>query len=74
MKRNVGKADRLIRGFVGAPAGLIVASLAGFGTVLGVVALVVAGIMLGTAFAGWCPLYGLLGVSSCSVHPATSRS
>lgn len=73
MGRNMGKADRVIRGSVVVPAGLIVAYLAGFGTVLGVVALVIAGIMLVTALAGSCPIYRLLGIS-CPVRPAPNQS
>ncbi|MEX1124654.1 MAG: DUF2892 domain-containing protein [Acidimicrobiia bacterium] len=74
MQHNMGKADRVIRGFVLAPAGVIVAALAGLGTVLGIVALIAAAIMLVTALAGWCPLYGLLGVSTCPASTTSDRS
>jgi hypothetical protein len=74
MHHNMGRADRLIRGFALAPAGLIVAALAGFGTGLGIAALVVAAIMLGTALAGWCPLYSLFGISTCPASTTPDRS
>lgn len=74
MQRNMGKADRVIRGFVLAPAGAIVAALTGLGTGLGIVALIVAAVMLGTALAGWCPLYSLLGVSTCPASTMSGRS
>ncbi|HWP34890.1 MAG TPA: DUF2892 domain-containing protein [Thermodesulfobacteriota bacterium] len=61
MTRNVCRADRAIRAALG----------------LGVLSLVVAGpetwwgllgiVPLGTALAGYCPLYRLLGVSTCRV-------
>lgn len=66
MKKNVGSIDRVIRGLVG------IAALAAFflgmveGT-LGIVALVVGVVMLGTAVIGWCPPYAIFGINSCSV-------
>jgi hypothetical protein len=64
MKKNVGTIDRIIRGLVG-----IAAIAANFfdkvdGT-LGIVALVVGAVMLGTAVLGWCPPYALLGINTC---------
>ncbi len=64
MKRNVGTADRAIRGFVIAPAALAWAALAGWTTGWAILALVLAGIMLATAVVGFCPLYALLGIST----------
>jgi hypothetical protein len=64
MKQNVGTADRLIRGFVVAPGALVWAALVGWTTVWGIVALVVAGIMLITAAVGFCPLYAVLGIDT----------
>ena len=64
MKKNVGTIDRTIRGLVGIAA--IAAFALGFveGT-LGIVALVVAAVMLGTAVLSWCPPYALLGINTC---------
>lgn len=64
MKRNVGTADRAIRGFVIAPTALVWAALAGWTTGWAILALVLAGIMVATAAVGFCPLYALLGIST----------
>jgi len=61
MKHNMGIIDRIIRAFVIAPVGVLVAAGTGYGTVAGIVALIVAGIMLATAAVGFCPLYALFG-------------
>ena len=57
MRMNMGTADRLIRAFVVAPLLLVVAYAVGFGTVLGIIATVLAVVMVGTAAVGSCPLY-----------------
>ena len=57
MKQNMGTADRIIRAIVVAPVLLVIAYLVGFATVVGVVATVLAIVMLGTAAVGFCPLY-----------------
>lgn len=65
MKKNVGSIDRAIRAIVGIAA--IAAYAMGMVTgTLGIVALVVGVVMLGTAAIGWCPPYALVGISSCS--------
>jgi hypothetical protein len=65
MKRNMGPVDRLLRAFVVGPA-LIVLSVTVFdvGSVLGIVALVLAGIMFVTAAVGFCPGYTPFGIST----------
>jgi hypothetical protein len=65
MKKNVGTVDRVIRGIIGIIA--IAAFAMGMveGT-LGIVALVVGVVMLGTAIISWCPPYALLGINTCS--------
>ena len=65
MKKNVGTIDRVIRAIVGIVA--IAAYAMGMlqGT-LGIVALVVGIVMLGTAAISWCPPYTLLGINTCS--------
>ena len=60
MTRNVGGIDRVVR----IVAGLVLIGLVLTGTIgwwgwIGVVP-------LGTALAGFCPLYSLLGISSCA--------
>lgn len=57
MKQNMGSVDRLVRGLVLAPALLVVAWVVGIGSVAGVVAAVLAVLMIGTAAVGTCPLY-----------------
>lgn len=57
MKKNMGTADRLIRGLLVAPVLLVVAYFVGFATVAGIIATVLAGVMLATAAVGFCPLY-----------------
>jgi len=64
MKRNMGTIDRLVRGFVVAPAAIAWAAAVGWSGVWAVVALVVAGLMLLTALAGFCPLYAMLGIDT----------
>ncbi len=67
MNANVGTPDKLIRIVIGVVAA-IAAFSAGVGSVLGIVLLVVAAIMLVTAFTGFCPIYRLLGVSTGKVR------
>jgi hypothetical protein len=64
MQRNEGTIDRLVRAGIAAVA--VAAALGlGVGTVGGIVLLVVAAVMLVTAAVGFCPLYAILGVSTC---------
>lgn len=57
MKLNMGMTDRKIRAFVVAPILVILSTVLGFGSVGGIIALVLAAVMLGTAAVGSCPLY-----------------
>lgn len=70
MRLNMGTADRVIRAFVVAPALLVVAAMVGFGTVLGIIATVLAVVMLGTAAVGSCPLYLPFRVNTDKHEPA----
>jgi O-antigen ligase len=72
MTRNMGTWDRLVRGLVVAPLAAVAAFAVGAGTVLGIVLLVIAAIMLVTAAAGYCPLYRLVGLSTCPVSRTRS--
>jgi hypothetical protein len=56
MTQNMGQKDRTIRAAVAAPA-LILIALIGLGSALGIVAAVLAVVMLTTAALGFCPLY-----------------
>ena len=65
MKRNMGAVDRLLRAFVVGPVAIVLAfTWFEVGTVLGIVALVVAGIALVTAAVGVCPGYMPFGLST----------
>lgn len=64
MKKNMGSTDQIIR--------LVIAAIAAFlyfnGTVtgtLGIVALVVAAIFTLTSLVRFCPIYALVGLSTC---------
>lgn len=61
MQKTVGKMDRALRVLLaaGAVAG---SGVLGFSSAGGIVLLVVAVIMVGTAASGYCPLYSLLGI------------
>ncbi|GIU96102.1 MAG: hypothetical protein KatS3mg012_2559 [Gaiellaceae bacterium] len=72
MTRNMGTWDRLIRALVVAPLAAIAAVAVGAGTVLGIVLLAVAAIMLVTAAVGHCPLYRLVGLSTCPLSRTRS--
>ncbi len=65
MTNNVGTPDRIIR--------LVIAALAVFGAlstsgILAIVLWIVAAVMLVTAAVGFCPLYRLVGVSTCKTR------
>ncbi|NNE64231.1 MAG: DUF2892 domain-containing protein [Gammaproteobacteria bacterium] len=66
MTKNVGTIDRAIRAIVGIVAIALFATGTLQGTV-GIIAIVVGVVMLGTAAIGWCPPYALLGINSCGV-------
>ena len=58
MHRNEGNLDRIIR-LVIAAAAIAVGAVVGFGSVVGIIAAVVAVIMVVTAAIGFCPLYAV---------------
>jgi hypothetical protein len=63
MVKNEGMVDRLVRAVAGL-ALLVWAISAGIGSVLGIVLLVLAVVLLGTAALGFCALYPLLGINT----------
>ena len=69
MNKNVGPIDRAIRGLVGLVAIALFATGVVEGTI-GIIALVVGVVMLGTAAIGWCPPYALLGINTCGIKSA----
>lgn len=72
MKQNLGTIDRWVRVALAALAGWLAAAI-GYGSVGGVIVLVVAGILVATALAGYCPLYALFGISSRRSGQPTAR-
>ena len=64
MHRNEGNLDRIIR-LVIAAAAVIIGAVVGFGSVVGIIAAVVAVIMVVTAATGFCPLYAVLHLNTC---------
>jgi hypothetical protein len=68
MKLNVGTTDRIVRAILG--FALIAATLAGWSVLWGVVG----AILLGTAVVSFCPLYAILGKSTCAVPPPGSKA
>ena len=72
MKKNVGFADKVIRISIA----LIICILFYYEVItgtLGIVLLAVAAVFLLTAIAGICPLYRLLGISSCKVSVPSKK-
>lgn len=66
VNKNVGSIDRAIRAILG----IIAIALYALGTLqgtLGLVALIVGIVLLGTAAIGWCPPYAIFGISTCKV-------
>ena len=65
MKKNMGKADRLVRILA---AALIV--LLYFGNIIdgtiAVLLIILASVFSITSFVGFCPLYTLIGINTCS--------
>lgn len=57
MMKNMGTADRLVRALLVAPVLLVLAAVVGFTSLAGIVASILAAVMLGTAAVGFCPLY-----------------
>jgi fatty acid desaturase len=64
VKRNEGTIDRVIRVVLALAAGGAAVAI-GISSLWGIVLLVVAAILLVTAAVGFCPLYRLLGMSTC---------
>ncbi|NBB31706.1 DUF2892 domain-containing protein [Cellulophaga sp. BC115SP] len=64
MKKNMGSTDKLIRIIIA----IIVAVLYFTGTLtgtVGIIAVVIAGVFVLTSLISFCPLYTLLGISTC---------
>lgn len=67
MNANVGSTDKIVR-VVLALAAFVFAFVTGLGSVLGIVLLVVGVVLGATALTGFCPIYRVLGMSTCPVR------
>lgn len=66
MKKNIGKIDKFIRVIIATVAIIMLAmGYVALSSTLGIVLAVVAGIMLFTSLVNNCPLYSIVGVSTC---------
>jgi len=66
MKKNMGNNDRFIRLTVAALLIILFFANVISGT-LGIVALIAAGIFIATSLVNFCPMYAILGISTCKV-------
>ena len=64
MKKNMGSADRIIRLIIAAVIAVLFFTNVISGT-LGIVLLVLAGVFVLTSLISFCPLYTLVGISTC---------
>ena len=67
MTTNESIMDRAIRGVAGAAA-IVVAFVTGLGSPLGIVLGVLGAVLVVTGALGFCPLYKVLGISTCPVR------
>lgn len=73
MQKNIGKIDMLVRNLLAITLALLIFLNVLNGTP-GLIAGAVAVILSVTAVLGRCPLYCLIGVSSCRVRPKSDGS
>ena len=71
MTKNMSILDRRLRAFVAAPLLVVIALLVGAGSVGGIVLFALAGVLLATGAAGFCPLYALLHLETRGAKPLT---
>jgi hypothetical protein len=62
MKNNVGSIDKVVRIVIGIALLSMLFLVEGSAKWFGLIGIV----PLGTALMGWCPLYSLIGVSTCA--------
>lgn len=65
MKKNMGSADRIIRFVIAVVIAILYFTNILTGT-LGIVLLVIAGVFMLTSLVSFCPLYTLIGLSTCT--------
>lgn len=64
MKKNMGSTDKIIRILLAAVLVILYFTDVATGT-LGIIALVVAAVMVLTSLVSFCPLYPILGMNTC---------
>jgi hypothetical protein len=69
MKKNMGPVDRVIRLLVAATIATLYFTNA-IGGAIALVLMVIAGVFAVTALVGSCPLYSILGISTCKTKKA----
>lgn len=69
MKKNMGTTDRIFRIIIAAAIGFLYYNKTITGA-FGIILLVLAGIFVLTSLVGFCPLYTLMGWSTCPVKKA----
>lgn len=72
MRKNMGAFDRILRALVVAPILVALGIMVGPGGIASVILYAVAGIMLGTAAVGFCPLYPLVRLNTCPRKPSAA--
>jgi hypothetical protein len=65
MKKNMGNADRIIRVLIAAVISVLYFTGTITGTI-GIIALALGGVFIATSVISFCPLYTLVGLSTCS--------
>lgn len=66
MKKNMGKADRIIRVLIALSIAFLYYNGIIAGT-LGIVLLIVSGVFVLTSLISFCPLYAIFGINTCGV-------
>jgi hypothetical protein len=66
MHKNVGNSDKVIR-FVVASVFIVLYATGIVEGTLGILALVVAGVLVSTGLINFCPLYPIFGINTCKI-------
>lgn len=66
MKKNVGKPDRIVRAILAIVLAVLYFTGVTEGT-LGLVLVIAGGVFLATSFVSFCPIYAILGKSTCAI-------
>lgn len=64
LTNNIGRADKMIRLFLGVVAAAFGIFMAGLGTAVGIFSFVVGVVFVGTGTINFCPAFKVLGIST----------